>query len=114
MDISLQGFNAKHATFAVSGELTAGQMVEVKANNTVGAAAANGVFLGQAVTVNGSYALVQTSGYMTAAYTGGTAPALGQQILAANGSGGVLVHTSGRTVMVCEVDTTAKTVSFLL
>lgn len=113
MNISLQGFNAKHATFAVSGDVEAGKVVSVKETNTIKTAAANDAFLGVAVSVNSGYALVQTSGFVTLPYSGATAPSYGQQILAADANGGVAVASAGRTVMVCGLDTTNKTVSFL-
>ena len=47
-------------------------------------------------------------------YTGTDAPAVGYAALAADGAGGVKVSTKGNTYLVLSVNTTAKTVSFML
>ena len=47
-------------------------------------------------------------------YTGTDAPAVGYAALAADGAGGVKVSTKGNNYLVLNVNTAAKTVSFML
>ena len=56
-------------------------------------------------------------GMVTAGYTvpeAGAAPALGWSGLSADGEGGVQADADGSTHLVVDVDTTAKTVTFVL
>ena len=56
-------------------------------------------------------------GMVTAGYTvpaEGAAPALGWSGLSADGEGGVQADADGSTHLVVDVDTTAKTVTFVL
>ena len=64
--------------------------------------------------VNGGYAGVQLSGVVTMPYTGTDAPAVGYAALASDGADGVKASTKGNTYLVLSVNTTAKTVSFML
>jgi hypothetical protein len=55
------------------------------------------------------------SGFATLGYTGTTAPTVGYNLLAGDGSGGVkVVTTGGRSMLVIQADTTAKTVGVML
>ena len=64
-----------------------------------------------------SQAAVRTSGYVKMTYTG-TAPAVGYAALAATGAASVKADTASPAVggehLVIDVDTTAKTVGFML
>lgn len=111
MDISLQGYNAKYATFIASIGLKAGDLVSVSANNQV-SSVTSGKFVGVVRSVRGNYALVQTSGYVSVPYSGGTAPSLGFQSIAA-AAGGVASSDSGREVIVTSVDSVNKSVGIL-
>ena len=85
--------------------------VAVSANDTVSSAGADAKFCGVGVNVNGGYAGVQLCGAVTLPYTGTEAPAVGYAALAA---GGVKVSTKGNNYLVLNVNTAAKTVSFML
>ena len=76
--------------------------------------AASGLKAGVPVNVNGGYAGVQLSGVVTMPYTGTDAPAVGYAALASDGADGVKASTKGNTYLVLSVNTTAKTVSFML
>ena len=54
---------------------------------------------------------VQVDGFVTLPYTG-TAPAVGFDILAADGNGGVRTAASGKSRMIVDVDSVLKTVTF--
>ena len=67
-------------------------------------------------TLTGACA-VALGGMVTAGYTvpaEGAAPALGWSGLSADGEGGVQADADGSTYLVVDVDTTAKTVTFVL
>lgn len=51
---------------------------------------------------------------VTMPYTGTDAPAVGYAALASDGADGVKASTKGNTYLVLSVNTTAKTVSFML
>ena len=116
MSVAFNGFKESLATFlAASGVTSAGVPVKISANDTVDACAAGDSFCGAANQVSGGYATVQMSGFATLGYTGTTAPTVGYNLLAGDGSGGVkVVTTGGRSMLVIRVDTTAKTVGVML
>lgn len=58
MNISLQGFGAKYATFLVAGEAAEGQPVNITANGTV-SVATDGSFCGVLVSKERGLGLVQ-------------------------------------------------------
>ncbi len=118
MEISLQGFHEDVATLACTTELAEGVPVAVTENGTVAAATANQPFCG--ITAGPSrdgYVAVQLTGYARATYSG-TEPKVGYQSLSAGADGSICTTPSsgatGRTMLVLDVDTTAKTAGFLL
>lgn len=117
MSVSTKGFCENVLTLKAASGLKAGVPVAVSANDTVSAAGADAKFCGVSVNVNGGYAGVQLSGVVTMPYTGTDAPAVGYAALAADGAGGaggVKVSTKGNNYLVLNVNTAAKTVSFML
>lgn len=114
MDISLNGYGENAATFKAQDGVTVGAPVKMAANGTVGACAAGDAFCGVALNLHGGYAAVQLGGYTQVHYTG-TAPAVGYQTLAADASGTVkAVTTGGRSILVTDVDDTAKICGIIL
>lgn len=114
MNISLDSFHSQQATFLADSLTKAGYPVAMKENLTVTTASTGGVFCGFCTDLRDGYATVRLSGYCTAKYSG-TAPAVGYALLAADGDGGVkTVTTGGRSLLVTNVDTTAKTVGIIL
>ena len=111
MSVSTKGFCENVLTLKAASGLKAGA---VSANDTVSAAGADAKFCGVSVNVNGGYAGVQLSGVVTMPYTGTDAPAVGYAALASDGADGVKASTKGNTYLVLSVNTTAKTVSFML
>ena len=69
--------------------------------------------LGIVATVNDKYANVIVGGVVTAAYSG-TAPTVGSCCLRGDGNGKVNVNAAGESYRVLSVDTTKKTVTFIL
>lgn len=96
-----------------------GELVKVSANGTVAG-------LQPAATISAAWSFcrpggdacaVALGGMVTAGYTvpaEGAAPALGWSGLSADGEGGVQADADGSTYLVVDVDTTAKTVTFVL
>lgn len=116
MKVSYEGIGQWAATFACSG-VSEGQVVKVSGNGTVSACAAGDSFCGTvlAVSRDGSACTVVLGGMVTAVYSGDTAPAAGWVKLTADGSGGVTVPASGgQSYLAVDVDSTAKTVTFVL
>lgn len=111
MDVSLQGYCARYATFLASPNLTSGDIVAVVSDNRVDKIS-SGAFVGVVHTVRGIYALVQTAGVVTLPYSGDSPPAFGFGTLAVSGNG-VASSSVGRQVTVTSVDAVNKTVSFL-
>lgn len=114
MSVSTKGFCENVLTLKAASGLTVGVPVAVSANDTVSSAGADAKFCGVGVNVNGGYAGVQLCGAVTLPYTGTEAPAVGYAALAADGAGGVKVSTKGNNYLVLNVNTAAKTVSFML
>lgn len=112
--ISLKGFNQQIVTMKKSGTPTVNAPAVLSANYTAAAASADATFIGIISSVNDETVGVQMTGYVESSYTGTTAPTRGYCTLAANGSGGVKVASSGRTVIVTNVDTIYRKVGFIL
>ncbi len=113
MNISLRSFNSQLATFSAP-SAKKGDIVAMSGNLAVSPAAADAEFCGVCTDVSDGYATVRLCGYCTVPYSG-TAPSVGYALLAADGNGGVKkVTTGGRTLLVTDVDTSAKTVGIIL
>ena len=111
MNISLQGFDCKYATFRHSGDPQPGALVNVVADGTV--ATADGPFAGVLVSKHGGNALVQLSGYAKVAFSGQT-PSHGLIAAAADEGVFAAAETGGRQVVVVDVDELAGTVGIIL
>ena len=115
MSVSFNGYKESLATFKAASGLTAGVPVKISANDTVDSCAAGDCFCGVANGVSRGYASVQMSGFVTLGYTGATVPVVGYTTLAGDGNGGVEVAADGgRSMLVLQVDATAKTVGVML
>lgn len=112
MSVSFGGFNANTATFRTAADLESGCAVKISESDTVAACGDGEAFCGFVINGEGGYASVQLSGAVTAPYTGSD-PTLGYAKLASDGKG-VKAATSGREYLVLSVDSTAKTVTFLM
>lgn len=114
MKLSYEGIGQWAATFACSG-VSEGQTVKISANGTAALCADGEAFCGTVLTAarSGDACSVTLRGMVTVPYTG-TAPAAGYAGLSADGSGGVKADAAGRSYLVAETDSAAKTVTFLL
>jgi len=112
MSISFKGLGENVITFKTS-TAVAGQPVTVSANDTVSKSAAGDSFCGVAVSVVDGCAAVQTNGFVELPYSG-TAPTVGYATLVANGSGGIKTNTTGRNLLVVNVNTTKSTAVVML
>ena len=112
--VSMQGIGEAFLTAKKGTTVTAGYPCGFSANDTVANTAANGTFCGIAAQIRGTLVTVQYQGFVTLPYTGATAPSVGYGILVANGSGGVSTAQSGRSYLISAVDTSGKTVTFML
>lgn len=113
MTTNFNGFNEKVLTFECDAKITAGTPVKITANGKVAAAAAGDRFIGICLYTRCGIASVQVEGYVTLPYTS-TAPAINFAKLVADGNGGVKADTNGSEVVAICVDTTAKTVGFIM
>lgn len=116
MSVSYEGIGQWAATFACSG-VSEGQVVKVTGGGTVGACAADDKFCGAvlAVSRDGTACTVALGGMVTVPYSGDTVPAAGWVNLTADGSGGVTVPASGgQSFLAVDVNSAAKTVTFVL
>ena len=113
MDISLNGFWENVATFDVSGEVKSGMPVKISANGTVAPCAAKDKFCGLVLSVHNGYAAVQMTGYIKVSYAG-TKPTVGYQTVNADGTGKVQVETTGRLLLITDVDEPEGTCGLVL
>ena len=114
MTTNFNGFNEKVFTFECDTEINAGTPVKLTANGKVGVCAAGDRFIGICLGSRGGYASVLVEGYVTLHYTG-TAPTVNHAKLVADGNGGVKVDaTNGSEVVAVDVDTTEKTIGFIM
>lgn len=112
MSISFHGIGQVCATF-LGQNITEGHVVKLSGRSTVAACSDGNDFFGVAMCSKDDACSVQLAGFVTVSYSG-TAPAVGWTALAANGSGGVKSASSGRSYLVVDTDTTAKTVTIKL
>lgn len=94
--ISFEGIGEVAATFACGDGVTAGQVVKVTGNGTVGACSDDDRFCGMALSAQDGYAAVQLAGLVRVSVTGEGVSA-GWVKLAADGSGGVKAAATGGT-----------------
>ena len=122
MTVSFKGWKERVATFEAASDIEAGSVVKVSGNGQVSACSAGDKFAGVVLSCRGGFAAVQLEGYAEISYSG-TAPAVGYQLLCADGSGGVKTATigqseqafsKGREHLVAAVDTTAQTAGIIL
>ncbi|MFI3140763.1 MAG: hypothetical protein R3Y27_00470 [Clostridia bacterium] len=115
MDISLQGFGQKTATFSTTtADLVVGEPVIMASNNTVKRATLGKLLVGVVTSICGDYVSVALKGAVTVPYSD-SAPTLGVCSLSCDGDGGVEVDLEPLIYYrVLEVDSTNNTVTFLL
>lgn len=114
MAISFNAIGQAHVSFSAAESAAAGKVCKLTANGTVGACASGDSFFGVVTDVRAGVAAVMMSGYAELPYSG-TAPSVGYQTLAADGSGGVkTVTTGGRSLLVVQVDSANATVGVFL
>ena len=113
MAISFDAIGERYVTFFAGETAEDGKLCKVTANGTVGKCAADDAFCGVITQVRGGTASVLMNGYVELPYTG-TAPSVGYCILAAADDASVKSAESGKTYLVVNVDTAAKTVGLFL
>lgn len=114
MKISMNGFGENMVTFACDDTTVYGSLVKMSDNGTVAPCVDGDDFCGVANSVRNGFTAVQLSGYREIPYTG-TAPKVGYQTLAASGAQSVsTVSTGGRSYLVINVDSNAKTIGIML
>ena len=112
MSISFKGLGENVITFKTTNAV-AGEPVTISANERVTKSTSGETFCGVAVSVSEDYAAVQISGFVELPYSG-TAPTVGYNTFVANGNGGVRTNTTGRTLLVVNVNSsTSKVVAML-
>ena len=117
MSISYEGIGAWCATFAAAAGAEEGKVVKLAADGSVSKCGANDLICGVVAAMgrDGKACRVQLGGLVRVPYSGETAPAVGWNLLAADGNGGVSVVTSGgHSYLAVEIDTTGKTMTIML
>ncbi len=110
MSLSFLGYDEKVVTFAVEGDLAAGDLVKISADETVKATTAGEVFCGKVINVRNGFAAVQLSGYMEADCNGEVE--LGFTKIAADESNTVAYAEDGHEVLV--ISATNNRIGFIL
>lgn len=111
MSISFEGIGEVVATFMVEEGcmLETGRVVCLTGDGQVSLGESGGKFCGVVVSMSeDGYAGVQIDGMTQVGYTG-SAPAVGWQTLAADGTGKAVVNENGINYLVAAVDETAQT-----
>ena len=111
MDICFEGIGQTTATFRTQGQVRPGMAVVFTGSGAVGAGEDGDLPCGVvAGGVRGGAAAVQIAGAAKVGWSGDTAPAVGWQGLACDGTGGVKVDAGGGLkCLVLAVDTAEKT-----
>lgn len=116
MKISFGGFGESVATFYNNAAVpaAAGDFVKISGSGEVSPCDPGDAFIGICIGADSEFASVQTSGYITAAYTGAV-PEFGYIALKVGSSPKELEQdVDGTSVTVYEADTPAGTVGFML
>ncbi len=114
MKISFEGYGENAVTFKNSSATpaVAGKAAAMTGNGEVGICT-TGKPAGIAISADSDYAVIQTAGFVTCTYSG-TAPTVGWCNFTGATGGAVEAASAGLPCLVVEVDTTAKTVGFIL
>ena len=107
MSISFKGLGENVVTFKTYTAVV-GSPVTVIANDLVSKSNAGDTFCGVAASVADGYVAVQVGGFVELPYSG-TAPTLGYNTVVANGNGGIKTNSTGRNVLVVNVNQTKLT-----
>ncbi len=113
MAISYQSVAQECATFYAASGTSSGIPCKISAADTVSACALGDNFCGVIQNVKDGIACVAIRGFVTLPYSG-TAPTVGYAALSATADGKVQVDESAHEYLIVHIDTTAKTVTFLL
>lgn len=105
--ISFQDIGNQMATFHAGEGVTAGQVVKMTGNSTVGPCSAGDRFCGVAGEPRNGVAGVQVAGFVKVPAT--LPLSVGMVDLSADGVGGIKADTNGVTTLVVDVDSAAKT-----
>ncbi len=111
MSISFEGIGQVLATFEVEENVMEGSVVTVTSDGTVGLGQAGSLFCGVlARNEEDGCGAVQIEGMASVSYSGPAAPAVGFEMLACDGEGGVkTVESGGFVYLVISVDEASKT-----
>lgn len=109
---SYKGFNENVCTFAVSGNVVAGSIVNICDNCTVKAAEAGEDFCGVVTNTRNGAAAVQLTGYAELTYSG-EGVNVGFGTFAADGNGGIAAAEDGVKLLVVCVDADTKKVGVI-
>ena len=113
MNISYEGIGNYSVTVEKDKNIKSGYVCAIRSDKRAYIADDDENILGIVSAVNGSYANIIISGVVTAAYSD-TAPTIGNCCLRGDGNGKVTVNAAGENYRVLSVDTTKKTVTFIL
>ena len=109
MEISFEGIGQVAATFAAADNIEAGMAAALTADSTIGLGKAGDAPCGKVLSVKNGMAAVQISGMAQLGYSG-TAPAVGINTIAVDGSGKIKTVTGGGiSCLVVSVNTTDST-----
>lgn len=113
MAISYDGIGQLCVSMNFEGTIKTGTPCVISKSNIVKAAENEQAFCGIVGNVSGSLANVILRGFVTVGYNG-DAPWVGPCAMVADGSGKVTRNEEGNTYLVVNLNTTEKTVTFLI
>ena len=113
MSISFQELAQDCVSFRTASNMQVNQLCTMHSNDTVKVCTDGAPIHGQVVNTRAGIAGTVVRGFITTGYTG-TAPTVGFCPLVASGSKTVKVSEGAKEYLVVNVDTTGKTVCFML
>lgn len=113
MNENMNGFDRKEVTLYAAATAVEGNTVNLISKTTAGASPEGSDFIGVCTLIRNGMASVTLRGYATVPFSG-TSPSLGYNKLSADGSGGVKVSDSGRSILVVDINKSALTCDIIL
>lgn len=108
MEISFEGIGQVAATFMAADGVLPGMAVALTADSTVGAGKGGDGLCGVVLTAKNGMASVQVGGMVQVGYSG-SAPAIGLNTIAVDGTGKIKTADDGMNCMIVSVNTADST-----
>ncbi len=113
MNVSFQGYNQNILTFMCDEDIPTNKLVKLTENGKVSVCALSDIPIGVCVNSREGYAAVQLTGYARMPYNYDE-PSFSFQRIRSDENGAVMADSSGKEVIVTDIDTQNKIVGFIM